>query len=193
MAFGSGETMTAVANDAHKGVTDRFRSLPMAPSAVVVGRSLADLLNTAFGLGLLIACGLAVGWEWHGGAGAALAAVGLLLLLRFAFIWIGIYLGLLAPSPESVAGLWSALFPVTMITSAFVAPELMPGWLGTIAELNPLSSTVTATRELFGNPTAAGGGSWVVAHAELMAVAWPLVLVAIFLPLSVRRYRRLSR
>jgi ABC-type multidrug transport system permease subunit len=93
--------------------------------------------------------------------------------------------------PEAIGAVWSLLFPLTMISSAFVAPELMPGWLGFLAEWNPLSATVTATRELFGNPVA-GGDSWVTEHAVLMAVVWPIVLVAIFLPLAVRRYARLS-
>ena len=84
-------------------------------------------------------------------SGARCAAIALLLLLRFACLWIGIWLGLIVGSPEAAGAVWGLLFPLTMITSAFVAPELMPGWLGTIAEWNPLSSTVTATRELFGN------------------------------------------
>ena len=88
--------------------------------------------------------------------------------------------------------MYGLLFPVTMIANTFVAPELMPGWLGVIAEWNPLSATVTATRELFGNP-GMGGDSWIGQHALGMAVAWPAALVAVFLPLSVRQYRRLSR
>jgi ABC-2 type transport system permease protein len=192
MMFGIGETATGVATDAAKGVTDRFRSMPMSQVGVVAGRSLADMVNALAGIVLLVACGLAVGWRWHGGLGQALAAVGLLLLLRFAFIWVGIYLGLVLPSPEAVAAMYGLLFPVTMIANTFVAPELMPGWLGPIADWNPLSATVTASRELFGNP-GFGGGSWVSQNALLMALSWPSLLVAVFLPLSVRQYRRLSR
>jgi ABC-2 type transport system permease protein len=192
MMFGIGETATGVATDAAKGVTDRFRSMPMSQAGVVAGRSLADMVNALAGIVLLVACGLAVGWRWHGGLGQALAAVGLLLLLRFAFIWVGIWLGLVLPSPEAVAAMYGLLFPVTMIANTFVAPELMPGWLGAIADWNPLSATVSATRELFGNP-GLGGGSWIARHALPMAVVWPLALVAVFLPLSVRQYRRLSR
>jgi ABC-type polysaccharide/polyol phosphate export permease len=193
MAFGIGETMTAVAADAQRGITDRFRTLPMAPSAVVVGRSLADMLNAALGLAVLLSVGLVVGWAPNGSAGDTVLAVGLLLLLRFASLWVGILLGLLVRSPEAAAPVWGVLFPVTMLTSAFVAPELMPGWLGFIAEWNPLSSTIGATRELFANPGAPAGGSWVSEHALLMAVVWPLTITAVFGPLSVRRYRRMSR
>ncbi len=129
---------------------------------------------------------------WHDGLLRAGFAVVLLLWLRFACLWIGIWLGLIVGSPEAAGSIWGLLFPLTMITSAFVAPELMPDWLGFIAEWNPLSSTVGATRELFGNADA-GGDSWIASHALLMAVVWPLVIAAIFFPLSVRRFQRLSR
>jgi ABC-2 type transport system permease protein len=145
MAFGIGETLASVHADAAKGVTDRFRSMPMAPSAVVVGRSIANLTYSACSLGLMAGCGLAVGWRWHGTAASALAAFGLLLLLRFAFLWIGIYLGLKAKSPEMANSIFGLLYPVTMLSNAFVAPELMPGWLGAVADWNPLSSTITGT------------------------------------------------
>jgi ABC-2 type transport system permease protein len=192
MVFGLEVTMVAVATDAARGVTDRFRSLPMAPSAVVTGRSLADLLNGVAGLVVLVLCGLAVGWQPRNGLAAALAAVGLLLLLRFALTWVGIWLGLVVKGPEAVAGVQILVWPLGFLSSAFVAPETMPGWLGAIAAWNPLSSTVAATRELFGNP-GWGGDTWIAQHAILMAIAWPLLLTAVFLPLSVRRYRRLRR
>jgi ABC-2 type transport system permease protein len=192
MVFGIEATIVAVTSDAAKGVTDRFRSMPMAPSAVVVGRCTADMLNSMLGLAVLIACGLVVGWQWHEGPGAALLAVGLLLLLRFALLWVGIYLGLLFENPESVVAVQILVWPLGFLSNAFVAPATMPGWLGTVAEWNPLSATVSATRELFGNP-GWGGESWMAQHAVLMAVVWPLLLFAVFFPLSVRRFQRLSR
>jgi ABC-2 type transport system permease protein len=192
MAFGLEGTMLAVNTDAAKGVTDRFRSMPMAPSAVVVGRSGADMLNSVAGLAVMVCCGFLVGWRIHDGVGAALAALGLLLLLRFALLWMGIYLGLVIKNPESVAAVQILVWPVLFLANTFVAPGTMPGWLGTIAEWNPLSATAAAARELFGNPTW-GADSWVAQHAVLMAVVWPLVLIAIFFPLSVRRYQNLSR
>ena len=192
MVFGIEATMVAVNADAAKGVTDRFRSMPMAPSAVVVGRSVADMLYSVVGLAVMVACGLVVGWRWDDGAGGALLAVALLLLLRFALIWVGIYLGLLVKTPEAVVAVQILVWPLGFLSSAFVAPSTMPGWLGTIAEWNPMSSTVTAIRDLFGNPGWTGD-SWVAQHAELMAVVWPLVIVAIFFPLAVQRYRALHR
>jgi ABC transporter DrrB family efflux protein len=192
MAFGLEATMIAVSTDIQRGVTDRFRSMPMAPSAVVVGRCGADLLNSAAALAVMIVCGLFVGWQAHNGPGATLAALGLLLLLRFALLWLGIYLGLVVQNPEAVMAVQILVWPVGFLANTFVAPGTMPGWLGAIAEWNPLSSTVAATRELFGNP-GWGGDSWIAQNAILMAVVWPLLIVAIFFPLSVRRYRKLSR
>jgi ABC transporter DrrB family efflux protein len=192
MAFGLEATMIAVSTDAARGVTDRFRSMPMAPSAVVVGRAGADMLSSALGLVVIMVAGVLIGWRAHNGALSVLAAVGLLLLLRFALLWLGIYLGLVIKGPESVVAVQILIWPVSFLANTFVAPGTMPGWLGTIAEWNPLSATVAAARELFGNPSW-GGGSWVEQHALLMAVVWPVVLTAIFFPLSVRRFESLSR
>lgn len=192
MAFGIGETLAAVQADTEKGVTDRFRSMPMAPSAVVVGRCIAGMVYSAASLALMILCGLAIGWRWHGTLLEAAAAVGLLLLLRQAFLWVGIFLGLRAKSAEAANSMFGLLYPLTMLSSAFVAPDLMPGWLGTVAEWNPLSATVTATRDLFGNPGVEGEG-WIVDNAVPMAVVWPVVITVLTLPLAVRSFQRLSR
>lgn len=192
MAFGLEATMIAVSTDAQKGVTDRFRSMPIAPSAVVSGRAGADMLNSVLGLAVIMGAGLLLGWQAHNGPLRALAAVGLLLLLRFALLWVGIFLGLVIKGPESVVMVQILVWPVTFLSNTFVAPGTMPGWLGTIAEWNPLSSTVAATRDLFGNPSW-GADSWAADHALLMAIVWPVVLIAIFVPLSVRRFQRLSR
>jgi ABC-2 type transport system permease protein len=192
MVFGIGMSMIAITTDANKGITDRFRSLPMAPAAVLVGRSAADMLYAVVNLGVLALCGLAIGWRPHGSAGATALGLALLLLLRFAFIWVGIYLGLTARNPEAVTAVQTLEFPLGFLSNAFVATSTMPFWLGVIADWNPLSSTIAATRMLFGNP-GWGGDSWIAQHALLMAIVWPLLIVAIFFPLSVRGYGRLSR
>jgi ABC-2 type transport system permease protein len=191
MLFGVESTVLSIVTDASRGVTERFRSMPIAQSAVVVGRATADMLQTVFVLAGMVVAGLAIGWGWDG-VGDALAAIGLLLLLRFAFIWVGIYLGLVLKTPEAAVAVQTLVWPVGFVSSAFAATETMPGWLGTIAEWNPVSATATAARELFGNP-GWGGESWVVEHAVLMAVVWPLVLTATFFPLAVARYRGLWR
>jgi ABC-2 type transport system permease protein len=192
MMFGMEATMLAVSTDAARGVTDRFRSMPMAPSSVVVGRCGADMLNSAAGLVVMIICGLFMGWRAHGSVAATLCAIGLLLLLRFSMLWIGIYLGLVVKNPEAIGAIQIVVWPLSFLANTFVAPGTMPGWLGTIAEWNPLSSTAAAARELFGNPGWTGN-SWIAENAVLMAVAWPVLLVAIFFPLSVRRFQRLGR
>ncbi|HZB18649.1 MAG TPA: ABC transporter permease [Blastococcus sp.] len=191
MVFGVEATMTAVVTDTARGITDRFRSLPMAPSAVVAGRCLADMLSSVVGLVVLIAAALAIGWR-PAGLGPALAAVGLLLLLRLAFLWMGIYLGLLTRDPGAVMAVQILVWPFAFLSNAFVAAASMPGWLSTIAEWNPVAGTVTAVRELFGSPVGAGGG-WATEHAMLLAVLWPVVLTAVFAVLSVRRFQGLSR
>ena len=192
MAFGIGETMAFIAADAERGVTDRFRSMPMAASAILMGRSITDMLYASVGLAVMIACGLVLGWSWHGNFSETAAAIGLLLLLRFGMLWVGIYLGLLVPGPSAVNSVWTLLFPFTMVTVAFAASQTMPAWLGFIAEANPLSATIYATRDLFGNP-GADNTSFVAQNAGLLAIAWPVLIIAIFAPLAVHRYRRLSR
>jgi ABC-2 type transport system permease protein len=191
MLFGVSATMIAVHTDAERGVTDRFRSMPMSGPAVLLGRSAADMLNSALMLAGLVACGLAIGWRAHGSPGQTVLAFLLLLLLRFALLWLGIYLGLVVRGPGATTVIQTLEFPVGFLANVFVAPSTMPGWLGAVAECNPLSSTVGAVRELFGNP-GLGGESWIAQHAVLMALVWPLVILAIFFPLAVRRYRRLS-
>jgi ABC-2 type transport system permease protein len=191
MFFGLEATMTAVNTDATRGVTERFRSMPMASSAVVAGRSAADMLFSVASLAVLVGAGLLVGWQWNEGLGNALHAFALLLLLRFAFIWVGIYLGLVVKGPESAAMVQVLVWPFAALSSVFTSTEHMPDWLGTTADWNPLSATLNATRELFGNP-GSGGDSWIAQHGELAAVVWPLLIVAIFFPLSVRAYRALG-
>lgn len=192
MAFGFMNTAIAVVTDANKGVIDRFRAMPMSPSAVVTGRGVNDLIVAAAELAILALTALAMGWRADGGVLASLGAFGLLLLLRFCLIWVGILLGLLVPTPEAAGSLYAVAFPLTMISSVFVPPSTMPDWLGAVAAWNPISSTAAASRELFGNPVASDG-SWVQENALLMAVVWPLVITAVFLPLAVRRFQRLSR
>ncbi|MBD0424453.1 ABC transporter permease [Streptomyces sp. TRM S81-3] len=186
MAFGLEGTMIAVTQDLNKGVVDRFRSLPMANGAVLVGRAAADMLQSALGLAVLIGVGHALGWRTQGGPGAFLAAVGLLLLFRFAMLWAGIYLALVAGKPEMVQAVQILVWPVGFLSNAFATPGSMPDWLGTVVQWNPMSHTATAVRDLFGGPGGESGHlGW--------AVVWPLVLLAVFFPLAVRRFAGLSR
>ncbi|MEU8872746.1 ABC transporter permease [Streptomyces javensis] len=192
MVFGLEGTMLAITQDLNKGVIDRFRSMPMARSAVLVGRSVLDMLQSALGLLVLLGVGLAMGWRWHSGLGDALLALGLLLWLRFAMLWLGIFLGMAAGRPEMVQAVQILVWPLGFLSNVFASPETMPDWLGALAVWNPMSATATAIRELFGGPGGVGG-SWAADHAQLLAVCWPLALIAVFLPAAVRRYGRLSR
>ncbi|GGK73045.1 ABC transporter permease [Streptomyces flaveus] len=191
MAFGFINTATLVVYDSTNGVIDRFRSMPMAPSAVVAGRGVTDLIVACAELTILMLTAVAMGWRPNGGLDFLLA-FGLLLWLRLSLIWLGVWLGLLVPNPEAAGGLFAVAFPLTMISSIFVAPQLMPDWLGFVAAWNPISSTAAATRELFGTPVGSGD-SWVEQNALLMSGVWPVILTAIFLPLAVRRFQKLSR
>jgi ABC-2 type transport system permease protein len=186
MAFGLEGTMLAVTQDLNKGVIDRFRSMPMANGAVLVGRSAADMLQSACALAVLCAVGFVLGWRAHGGIGAFLGAIGLLLLFRFAMLWIGIQLALVAGKPELVQAVQILVWPVGFLSNAFATPDSMPGWLGTAVQWNPMSHTATAVRDLFGNPGGEPG------HVGA-AILWPLALLAVFFPLAVRRFARLSR
>jgi ABC-2 type transport system permease protein len=193
MVFGIGATLVAVSTDTARGVTDRFRAMPMTGSAVLAGRACADMLNSFLTLAVLLGCGTLIGWHPHRGAARTAAAVGLLLLLRFAFLWVGVYLGVrFHASPEAITAVRTVEFPLGFLANPFVDTATMPGWLATVAAWNPLSATVTASRRLFGNPTGADH-TWATQHALTLAVLWPALLTALFLPLSIRAYRNLGR
>ncbi|MBD0672295.1 ABC transporter permease [Streptomyces sp. CBMA156] len=193
VTFAVAGASAGIAEDMSKGLVDRFRSLPMARSAVLVGRTLADLCQTAFTLVVLALVALLVGWRIHDGLLKALGAFGLLLLLGYAFSWIGALIGLSVRSPEAAtsAGLiW--LFPLTFVSNAFVPVTSMPGWLQGIAYWNPFSATVQACRVLFGNQVGPVDSAWSMQHAALVSVLWSVVITAVFSWLAVRKYRSSS-
>lgn len=192
MFFGLESTMAAVSSDASKGVTDRFRSLPMSAGAVVAGRCTADMMNSVVSLVVVVAAGLMFGWRTDAAASSIVAVFALLLLLRFAMLWVGVFIGLKAKSQEAVTAIQVIVWPILFLSTVFIDTSTMPRWLGIIAEANPLSATVTASRELLGNPSMAGQ-SWFTDNAILLAILCPVLLVAIFLPLSARAYRHLRR
>jgi len=193
VAFNAASTTVGLAEDMNKGVIDRFRSLPMAASGVLVGRTTADIVRGVLTLVVLSLTGLVVGWRIHDGVFKALAAFGLLLLFGYCMSWIGAWVGLHMPSPEvaNTAGLvW--LFPVTFLSSAFVPTRGMPGALQYVAEWNPVSTVSLSARELFGNPTGFPGHNFPSEHPVLVTLVWVVVILAVFAPLAVRRYSQAS-
>lgn len=192
MLFGLDATMTAMAEDAKRGITDRFRSLPISSASVALGRAIADLANSALSLAVLMVGGALIGWRPTTGPLEIALGVGLLLWLRFALLWLGIFLGLSFRGAGATTAVQVLVWPIGFLSTVFVSSETMPGWLGTIAEWNPVSATATASRELFGNPTGVTGG-WLTEHAVLAASVWPLAITAVFLPLAAIAYRRLRR
>lgn len=190
MMFGVESTATAMAADARKGITDRFRSLPIGSASVALGRVGADMAGSTLEVLVLILGGLLIGWRITSGPASAALAVLLLLLLRFAVLWIGIFVGLSFRGESATTAVQVLVWPIGFLSTAIVSAETMPGWLGTIAAWNPLSATATAARHLFGNPAGITEGP-PAGGAVALAVGWPVLLTAIFLPLSARAYRRL--
>lgn len=193
VAFTCATTCVAMADDLSKGLFDRFRSLPMSRSAVLGGRTLADELFAAITTLAMAVTGLLVGWRTHSSVIEVLGAFALLALFAYSFLWIGAVIGLSVRSVEvaQTAGLiW--LFPLTFMSNAFVPVETMPGWLQPIAEWNPISAVVAAVRQLFGNlpPGYEPGTAWPMVYPLAASVLWCLLLLAIFVPLGVARYRR---
>ncbi|MFI6964141.1 ABC transporter permease [Streptomyces sp. NPDC050255] len=178
------------AQDCHRGVMDRFRTLPMSRSAVPFGQTAADVLTTAVGLVPLMLVGLAVGWRIEGGPAAAVGAFGLLLLFRFATSWVGCWLGLLIRNEEAAGQLGASTFILPLLSSAYIPTDNLPGWLRTLAEWNPISAVAAAARDLFGNAAPAADAAWPVAHPVAGTLLWSAVLLAVAVPLSVRLYSR---
>ncbi|WP_019634524.1 ABC transporter permease [Actinomadura atramentaria] len=183
-----------VAADAEKGVMDRFRAMPMARSAVPFGHTGADLVGGSLGLVVMVGAGLLVGWAPHRGAVRAAEAFALLLVLRYALSWLGCYLGLVARSEEVADRLGPLVLPLSMLSNAYVPTAGMPGWLRTVAEWSPVSALTASNRVLFGNPgVPAGDAPWPLAHPSLAVLGWSAALLAVFVPLTARAYRRRGR
>ena len=183
IAFGGFVTALGLNEDLHKGLIDRFRSLPMSRAAVLAGRTLADVVTNALSVVILVVTGLLIGFTFHTGVLEVLAGFGLLLLFGYAFSWVFAFLGMLVSSPEAANSVgFIAVFPLTFISSAFVPVASMPEVLRVFAEVNPFTITVDAMRSLWlGAP----------AHNNVWgAVAWGLAIIAVFSPLAVARYRR---
>jgi ABC-2 type transport system permease protein len=182
----------ALVTDMSTGLIDRFRSLPMSRWAVLVARSIAELLTQIISTVVVVGVGLAIGWRVHTNAPDVIAAFALALLFGYAFTWAGVCLGMTLRSPEAAQQTGFIIFlPLTFISSAFVPTQGMPGWLQPVAEWNPMSALAAACRHLFGNPNpAASIHAWPMQHPELAVVCWSVGMLVVFAPLAVHLYRR---
>ena len=194
IVFAAATTAVGMRDDLNKGLLDRFRSLPMARSSVLIGRIVADVVYNAGILVVLMISGYVVGWRVNTGIPELLAGIGLLLLFALAMTAIGVWLGLVVPSVEVAQQVsFTVLFPITFISNVFVPPQSLPDFLQPVAEWNPVSTLTAATRQLWGNPNPYVGSGLPGEQPALVTVLWVIVIIAIFLPAGVRRYQSLSR
>jgi ABC-2 type transport system permease protein len=195
IVFASATTAIGMADDTHKGIIDRFRSLPMARSAVLSGRTLSDVVYNGGILIVLMVSGLFVGWTVRTGIVELLEGIGLLLLFAFAMSWLGVWLGLSVPTVEVAQQVgFTVLFPITFISNVFVATATLPSWLQPVAEWNPTSTLTASLRELWGNPSPpTGSTSFASQEPVVVTLAWVVVVVVVFGALGVRKYGSLSR
>ena len=190
VAFAAASSTVGLAEAMQRGIIDRYRALPMSQPAVLLGNTMANALRQILVLTVLSITGYIVGWRINDGIWNAVLAYLLLLLFAYTVTWVGAFVGLSVPNTETAntAGLiW--IFPLTFLSNAFVPLNALPGWLQWFAAFNPISSLVQATRELFGNPTGAPTDFWTLNNAALYTVISCLVVIAIFAPLAVRKYR----
>lgn len=186
--------MVRVATDASRGVMDRFRSMPMARSAVPFGQTGADSLTGLLSLAIMVGTGLLVGWQSHRGLIPTAEAFLLLMALRYALSWVGVYVGLVVKNDQVADQMVPLFFPVTMLSNSFVPTGGMPGWLRFLADWNPVSAMAAAARDLFGNPSVTAGDlTWPLAHPVAAVLLWSAALLVVFVPLSVRTYQRRGR
>lgn len=191
--FGSTLTGYGLADDIQKGIVDRFRSLPMARSALLVGRTTSDLVNNVIVIVVMSVTGLIVGWRIHSSVLEALGGFALLLLFAYAFSWVFAVVGLSVRSPEVVNNAsFIFIFPLTFIANTFVGVTDLPGPLKAFAEWNPVSAVTQAARELFGNtnPAVPQPDAWPLRHPVFTSLAWVVVLLVVSVPLAVNRYKK---
>jgi ABC transporter DrrB family efflux protein len=192
LVFGLMGPGVSIANDLKEGIVDRFRSLPIARSAYLVGHFIAEFAAVLLALAVLSVSGLIIGWRVHGGVVHAVEAYVLLALLAATMIWLGTLIGILVRSPDAVQGVaFLTVFPLTFIASAFVPLAGLPGVLRTFAEYNPVSTFSAAARVLFGNPVApVHAPPWPLVHPVLASLAWCAVLLALVVPATLVAFRR---
>lgn len=195
VVFGSTYSGSAMAQDLKDGIIDRFRTLPMSPAAVLVGRTNGDMFINASSMAVMIVTGLIVGWRVRSSFLEAGLAVLLILFFAYAFSWVMAFIGMSVRSPEIINNVsFLVLFPITFISNAFVPANTLPGPLRVFAEWNPVSALVQASRELFGNVPEGlpVGETWTAQNPILTVLIGIAVMLVIFVPLSVRKFASIS-
>ncbi|WP_431957305.1 ABC transporter permease [Nocardia lijiangensis] len=196
VAFNAAFTTVGLAGDLHKGIIDRMRTLPMSRLAVLMGRTLSDLVVNILSLAVMVVCGYIVGWRINGGIADAALAFGIILLFAFAMSWVGAVTGLFSPTVEvaqSAGLIW--LFPLSFISSAFISAETLPGPLRTIAEWNPITAVSAAGRKLFDNgspPSFVPPSGWAADHCVEYAIICSVAILAVAMPMALLRYRKVA-
>ena len=183
MVFNTAVTGVGLAEDLQKGLIDRLRSLPMSQSAVIVGRTLSDLVRNMITFLVMLVVAFLIGFRFEGSLLGALAATGLLLFFSYSLSWVQALFGLSVKSVEaanSAGFIW--MFPLTFISSAFVATSTLPGWMEPIANANPFTIVTNAGRALY-NGTPAGNSVW-------QSLLWSVVITAVFSTIALRRFRQ---
>ena len=191
--FGATFTGTGIAEDMQKGIINRFRSLPMARSAVLAGRTASDVIYNVLSIAIMAITGLLIGWRIRGSILEAALGFVLLLLFAYAFSWVMALIALMVPSVEVINNAsFMVIFPLTFVANTFVPAESLPGPLQAFAEWNPVSAVTQAARELFGNIPAGTPepDAWPLQNPVLYTLLWVVVIVAVFAPLAVARYQR---
>lgn len=186
----TGYTLTL---DLQKGIFDRFRSLPMAPSAVLIGQTVSDVLMNAASLVVMAVMGLIVGWRAHTSPFETVLGFGLLLLFAYAFSWVTATVALALRTPESFNNIATMVsFPLMFISNAYLDSSELPTALRVVAEWNPVSTFTRAARELFGNTSAAmkTSDAWPIRHAVPASLLWITVILIVFIPLATRLYKK---
>jgi ABC transporter DrrB family efflux protein len=195
IVFSSFIVALGLTTDLDKGIVDRLKSLPISRSTILVGRSISSLIHSSIGVTVMAATGLLIGWRVRDGVLQAVGGFAILLGFGFAMIWIGIWVGSVMRSVESVNGfMFTVMFPLTFVANTFAPTSTMPTWLRTIAEWNPVSSLTQSLRELWGNgPEAPVSAAWPLQHAEATTVIWSVLIAAVFAPLALAAFRHRSR
>ncbi len=192
IVFSAFVVAAGITADVGNGIVDRFRSLPISRSSVLIGRSIASLIHSSIGIVVMAITGLAIGWRIRGSIAEAVLAFALVLVFGFGMIWFGILVGSLMRSVEAVNGvMFTVLFPITFLANTFVPTEPMPHWLRVMAEWNPVSSLAQAMRVLWGNgPAAPPSAQLPLHHPVLSTILWSLAFTALVAPFALRAYAR---